>query len=125
MSQSHVRGKPQKVSICNILHISFFSCYILSRMCLEGVWRMSGGFLEGIWMVSGGYLEGVRKVSGICLEDIWNVSGGYLTCARKVTRKSQDSVWRLSGRCLENFNIILSVRKILNVLLAHFSSPHF
>ena len=51
-----------------------FTYYKLG-LCLEGVWRMSGGYLEVVWRMSGGCLEGVWRVSGGCLGR-W-VVGGY------------------------------------------------
>ena len=53
----------------------------VSRGCLEGVWRVSGGILkclkvdtlEGVWMVYERCLF-VCRVSGKCLEGVWKVS---------------------------------------------------
>ena len=62
------------------------SVLMLSRLFIEGVWKvhvrcLEGGLkvscwplLVGVWRVSGGCLEGVWKVSETCLVSVWKVS---------------------------------------------------
>ena len=106
-----VTCKPKNISICNILHISFFSC----RYCQKGVWRVSGECFEGVWRisegvwkVSGGGLEGTWKVLWRCQEAVRKMSGRFLggiECVKKVTGKSHirtvhgshlEGVWKVS-----------------------------
>ena len=48
----------QKLGSCNLAYNQGSHNYDDLR-CLEGVWRVSGGYIEGVWKASDGWLEGM------------------------------------------------------------------
>ena len=58
----------------------------MSKLCLEGIWKVSGGCLEDVVRVSSGHLDSVRKVF-----------------AMKVSKRFLEGVKGLPRICLEMF----------------------
>ena len=75
----------------------------MSGRCLEGVWRVSGGYLGNVWGVFGGRcLDGVLEgcLGGVlegCLRGVWGCLG---RCLGGGLGGVLSSVWGLSGVCL-------------------------
>ena len=76
---------------------------MVSRRCLDGVWKVSGRCLKCTLKVKGGCLEDILDISGvsvICLERVGTVSGKYK-------------------------NLPVSSENFLNLLLVQFPSSYF
>ena len=70
------------------------------RVCIWGVFRVSGECLRIVWRVSGECLESVWKVSCECLEDIFRVSWGCLKSVSLVSSGCLVSDWKVFGECM-------------------------